>query len=99
MKHNKLFSFFQRNIPILGTFVFVLIEYSTISTEALIGLAREYVVSNLSDTDSNIELEQWTDKVLKMIKNGELLIEYSQANESVYLKTPEEVAQADLDDG
>lgn len=69
----------------------MLIDYSTISSEALRGLAQEYVVSKISDSDSEINLTEWTDKIIAMIRKGELLIEYSQANETVYLKTPEEI--------
>ncbi|WP_185964313.1 YheU family protein [Aliikangiella marina] len=76
----------------------MLIDYSTISREALEGLAKEYVLSKLSETDSEIDLATWTKQVLSMIKSGELLVEYSEANESVYLKTPEELLESKAND-
>ncbi|TQV77091.1 YheU family protein [Aliikangiella marina] len=82
----------------IGNIKSMLIDYSTISREALEGLAKEYVLSKLSETDSEIDLATWTKQVLSMIKSGELLVEYSEANESVYLKTPEELLESKAND-
>ncbi|MET1253669.1 YheU family protein [Aliikangiella maris] len=69
----------------------MLIEYQQLSTDALYGIAKQYVEVNLSDVDTDIQLEDWIQQVINLVKKGELLIEFSQANESVYLKKPEEI--------
>lgn len=70
----------------------MLIDYKNLSQDALQNLAKEYVCSQISETDANLDVEQWTLDVLNAIENGDLVIEYSELNESVYLKSPSEVA-------
>ncbi|WP_444998394.1 YheU family protein [Aliikangiella sp. IMCC44359] len=69
----------------------MLIEYKHISDEALLGIAQQYVETHISEVDTDLKVEQWTKQVIEMVKKGELLIEFSEANESVYLKQPDEI--------
>lgn len=69
----------------------MLISYSDLSSDAVYSLAREWVVSNLSDTDSQPNVTEWTEKTIQKIKKGELLIEFGEESQSVYLKTKEEI--------
>ena len=69
----------------------MLISYSDLSNDALHSLAREWVVSNLSDTDSQPNVTEWTEKTIQKIKKGELVIEFGEESQSVYLKTKEEI--------
>ncbi len=69
----------------------MLISYSDLSDEAVYSLAKEWVVSNLSDTDSQPNVIEWTEKTIQKIKNGDLVIEFGEESQSVYLKTKEEI--------
>ena len=69
----------------------MLISYTDISKDALISLAKEWVISNMSDTESNLELDVWTDKAISKIEAGELLIEFGEESQTVTLKTKEEL--------
>ena len=63
----------------------MLIEYTELSQEALKGIAEAYVLTQFIQSDDGIQLEQWTDEVMTMVKQKKLLVEYSEVNESVYL--------------
>lgn len=69
----------------------MLICYSDLSNDAVYSLAREWVVSNLSDTDSQPNVTEWTEKTIQKIKKGELVIEFGEESQSVYLKTKDEI--------
>ena len=69
----------------------MLISYSDLSNDAVYSLAREWVVSNLSDTDSHPNVTEWTEKTIQKIKKGELVIEFGEESQSVYLKTKDEI--------
>ena len=69
----------------------MLISYSDLSNDAVYSLAREWVVSNLSDTDTQPNVTEWTEKTIQKIKKGDLVIEFGEESQSVYLKTKEEI--------
>jgi len=69
----------------------MLISYSDLSSDAVYSLAREWVVSNLSDTDSQPNVAEWTEKTIQKIKKGELVIEFGEESQSVYLKAKDEI--------
>ena len=69
----------------------MLISYSDLSEDAVYSLAREWVLSNLSDTDSQPNVPEWTDKTIQKIKTGDLLIEFGEESQTVYLKTKQEL--------
>ncbi len=69
----------------------MLIPYQEVSEVALQGLAREYVISNLSEVEVEMDIEIWTNKVIDMVKRSELLIEFSEENESFTLKNKGEL--------
>ena len=69
----------------------MLISYSDLSNDAVYSLAKEWVVSNLSDTESQPNVTEWTEKTIQKIKKGELVIEFGEESQSVYLKTKEEI--------
>ena len=71
----------------------MLIEHSQLSEDILRAIAQQYICSNLSGVESEMDMEQWTDQVVARVKKGELLIDYSENNESVYLRKPEEIVQ------
>jgi len=77
----------------------MLIPYADLSQDALYSLAREWVVSNLSEIESQPDLTDWTEQTIKKIKKGDLLIEFGEESQTVYLKTKEEISIAyDLTD-
>ena len=69
----------------------MLISYSDLSDDAVYSLAKEWVVANLSDTDAQPLVTEWTEKTIQKIKKGELLIEFGEESQTVYLKTKEEI--------
>lgn len=70
----------------------MLISHRDLSDDAVYSLAREWVVSNLSDIDSEPEVANWTEKTIQKIKMGELVIEFGEESQSVYLKTKQEIS-------
>ena len=69
----------------------MIIEYEQISEAALRGVAEQFVIAQLSDLDSEPTVELWVDKVIQQVKAGELLVEFSQVNDSVTLKSRDQV--------
>ena len=63
----------------------MLIPYQDLSQEAVNSLAREWIIANLSDTDSQPDIEKWTQIAVEKIKSGDLLIEFGEENQSVQL--------------
>jgi len=63
----------------------MLISYQDLSPEAVISLAREWIIANLSDTESQPDTEKWTEITVEKIKSGDLLIEYGEETQSVQL--------------
>jgi|GEM_PF-2903650 len=71
----------------------MLIDHSSLSADALRGIVQQYIYSHISEADPDLDVELWTEQVIGKVKSGELLIEFSEHNESVYLKAPEEIVQ------
>jgi uncharacterized protein YheU (UPF0270 family) len=69
----------------------MIISHQDISPEALENIAKEYVLAHTSEVDDNLKLSDWVEAVITQVKKGELLIEFSQADESVTLKKPEDL--------
>jgi len=69
----------------------LIIDYKQVSEDALVGICREYIISHINETDSEIELEQWIKQVRQQVVAGELLIEFSEEDESVTLKKLEDI--------
>lgn len=84
--------------PILSEFTspeIMLINYQELSEQALHGVVQQFVLSQLSESDDKIDVEQWVSEAIRAVKNGELVIEFSEVDQSVYLKRKEEVALTD----
>jgi uncharacterized protein YheU (UPF0270 family) len=64
----------------------MLIDPKAISEDALTNLAREWVLSNLSESEAEPDIEKWTRNTLLLVSQGELVVEYSEVDESVTLK-------------
>jgi len=64
----------------------MLIPYQELSSDAVASLAKEWVVSNLSDVETQPNVEQWTLDTISKIKKGELVIEFGEDSQTVYLK-------------
>jgi uncharacterized protein len=73
----------------------MLVDYQNLSSEALHGLAREFVISQISDHEVDVNLETWIQQTLNQIKQGLLVIEFSQADESVTLKSVDDIVFSD----
>ncbi|WP_196138276.1 YheU family protein [Aliikangiella sp. G2MR2-5] len=70
----------------------MLIDYQELTADALYGLCREHVISHLTDSDVEVELESWIQMVVDKVKSGELVIEFAEVNQSVVIKNRDEVA-------
>ena len=75
----------------------MLIDYKTLSDEALRGICEQYVITHLSETEQDPEYPQWVDGVINKVKSGELLVEYSEVDESVTLKSRDEVVKTQVE--
>jgi len=73
----------------------MLIVPTDLSEQAIESLAKEWVISKLSDTEVIPELDHWTQQTVDKIKSGELLIEFGEESQTVYLKTKDEVNYTD----
>jgi len=69
----------------------MIIEYQQLSEAALKGVAEQFVIAQLNELDSEPDVELWVDKVIQQVKAGELLVEFSQVNESVTLKSRDQI--------
>ncbi len=69
----------------------MLITPSDLSQEALESLAREWVISKTSDSEVQPDISLWTEQTLQKIKSGELVIEFGEESQTVYLKSKDEV--------
>ena len=69
----------------------MLVDYKDISSEALENLCREYVIANLSEVEQEVQLADWVAKTIELVKSGELVIEFSEQEESVSLKKESEI--------
>ena len=69
----------------------MLISFQDLTEDAVLALAKDWVISNISDTESFPDVEQWTDKTIQKIKKGDLLIEFGEESQTVTLKTKDEL--------
>lgn len=69
----------------------MLVPYNQLSSDALYALAKEWVIANISDTDSEFNIIEWTEDVIRKIKKGDLLIEFGEESQTVNLKTKEQI--------
>ncbi|MDH5432753.1 MAG: YheU family protein [Gammaproteobacteria bacterium] len=69
----------------------MLIPYQELSEEALKGVAESYVISQLNDIDQNYDVSLWVEKVLKEVYKGELVVTFSQVNQTVSLIAANEI--------
>ncbi|MBY5922431.1 YheU family protein [Ferrimonas balearica] len=81
----------------------MLIDYATLkdalAADTLDNLCREYLVRQIGDegfdqTDS-AELAEGVARVQRALARGELVVEYSEADESVAIRRREELVQLD----
>ena len=69
----------------------MLIPYTEISEDVLESISKDWVISKVSDTESHPEIDEWTAQTMSKIKSGELVIEYGEETQTVYLKKKEEI--------
>ncbi len=69
----------------------MLIPYQELSEEAVYSLAKDWVVSNLSDTEYLPDVDVWSKQAVQKIKSGELVIEFGEESQTVYLKSKEDI--------
>ena len=69
----------------------MLIPHDSLSKDVLFSVAKEWVISKTADIEELPNVEKWTNDVVKKIKVGELLIEFSEENQSVTIKSPKEI--------
>lgn len=72
----------------------MIIDYNQLSDEALRGIAENYVLTHLSEVEQQPAFKTWVEKVLDMIKSGELVVEFSQIDHSVSLKSSDDIRLA-----
>lgn len=68
----------------------MLILPTDLSEQAIESLAKDWVISKISDTETTPQLDQWTEQTVAKIRSGELLIEFGEESQTVYLKTKDE---------
>lgn len=73
----------------------MLIDFQQLSQLALRGIAEQFVLSQLSDTESAPDMDLWVQQAIEMVKRGELVVEFSQVDESVTLKRVEDIVEID----
>lgn len=69
----------------------MLIDAKLLSEEALRGIAEQYVLSQISEAEESPQFAIWVAQTLAAIERGELVVEYSEVNDSVYLKRREDL--------
>jgi uncharacterized protein len=75
----------------------MLIPYQTLTDSALNGIAKEYILQQLDGQyDPDFDLERALHQVIKAVKQGHLIINFSEVNESVTLTTTEELQKQGL---
>jgi len=71
----------------------LLIPYTELSDDILESISKDWVISNVSDTESHPQINDWTHQTLAKIKSGELVIEYGEESQTVYLKSKDDIVQ------
>jgi uncharacterized protein YheU (UPF0270 family) len=69
----------------------MLIPYTELCEEILQSISKDWVISKVSDTESHPEIDECTAQTMSKIKSGELVIEYGEESQSVYLKSKDEI--------
>jgi len=69
----------------------MLIPYTELSEEILQSISKDWVISKVSDTESHPDIDEWTVQTIFKIKAGELVIEYGEESQTVYLKSKNEI--------
>ena len=64
----------------------MIIDYKVLSEDALNGVAKEFVISQINEVEELPEMDEWVNQVIHKVRTGELLIEFSEVDESVTLK-------------
>jgi len=64
----------------------MIIDHRTLSDDAIKGIAEQFVISQIPETEEKPDTSGWTKQAISQVKNGELLIEFSEIDESVTLK-------------
>lgn len=73
----------------------MLIPYTELSEDILTSIAKEWVISKLSDSDSFPMVSQWTEQTIAKVKSGELIIEFGEESQTVYLKPKDDIERDD----
>lgn len=74
----------------------MIINYQELSSDALRGIAEQFILAQLSEVEEQPRLDEWVEQVINKVKSGDLVVEYSLANESVVLKNPAEIKLTEL---
>ena len=69
----------------------MLIDNKTLTDDVIKGIAEQFVISQLSETEDQPNISTWVEQDVSKVKSGELLIEYSEVDESVTLKHKTEI--------
>lgn len=70
----------------------MIIPYQELSKDALEGICREYILQQMdSQFDPEFDIASAIQLVLKRVQNGELLVNFSETNESVTLTPIDEL--------
>lgn len=64
----------------------MLIDYQELSEQALQAIAERHVIAQMVDWEEEPKLKEWSAKVVAKIRSGELVIAYSELDESVQVK-------------
>ncbi len=69
----------------------MIIDYHSISDDALNNICKEYVIAHINELDAELNIKLWIKQTKEQVKAGELLIEYSQVDNSVSLKNQQDI--------
>lgn len=73
----------------------MIIPWRQLSPDALLGLAEQYVHSaSGEDVDDSIPLAAKVDQVIRALKNGDLLITWSELHQTAYLQPKDKLTAA-----
>ncbi|MBQ1782722.1 MAG: YheU family protein [Gammaproteobacteria bacterium] len=64
----------------------MLIPYQELSTEALRGLISQFLLAEASDDLAQVDCDHHAAQVMAALKRGELVISYSEENESAAIR-------------
>jgi len=75
----------------------MLIPYKELSEDILGSIAKEWVISKLSDSEAHPMVHQWTEQTVAKVKSGELVIEFGEQSQTVYLKSKDDLDLDEMD--